>query len=48
VGQGRTAGGMGRREKEAESVSSSSLDLRGTDSVDPTFPRAMTLNIRAN
>jgi hypothetical protein len=48
MGQGRTAGGMDRCEKEADSGPSGSLDLSAIHSVDPTFPRAATLNIGAN
>jgi hypothetical protein len=48
VGQRRTAGGMDLREKEADSGPNGSLDLSAIHSIDPTFPRAATLNIRAN
>jgi hypothetical protein len=52
MGQERTAGGMGRRKKEANSAPSDSLDLsaiRSADpSADPIFPRRATLNIEAN
>jgi hypothetical protein len=37
VGQVRIAGGMGRREKEADSGPDSSLDLRVIHSADLTF-----------
>jgi hypothetical protein len=48
VGQGRTAGGMGRREEEANSGPSGSLDLSAIHSTDPTFPCRATLNVEAN
>jgi hypothetical protein len=48
AGQEETAGGMGQREKEADSGPSGSLDLSTIHSADPTFPRTATLNIRAN
>jgi hypothetical protein len=48
MGQRRTAGGMGRREKEANSAPSGSLDLSAIRSADPIFPRRATLNIGAN
>jgi hypothetical protein len=38
VGQGRTIGGMGRREEEADSGPGGSLDLSVIHSADPTFP----------
>jgi hypothetical protein len=48
VGQGRTAGGMGRCEKEVDSGPGGSLDLSAIHSADPTFPRIATLNNGAN
>jgi hypothetical protein len=48
VGQGRTDGGMGRREEEADSGPGGSLDLSAIHSADPTFPRRATLNVGAN
>jgi hypothetical protein len=48
VGQGRTAGGMGRREKEVDSGLGGSLDLSVIHSADPTFPRTATSNNGAN
>jgi hypothetical protein len=48
VGQGRTDGGMGRREEEADSGPGGSLDLSAIHSADPTFPRRATLNVEAN
>jgi hypothetical protein len=48
VGQVRTAGGMGRCEKEADSGPGGSLDLSVLHSADPTFPRTTALNIGAN
>jgi hypothetical protein len=39
VGQGRTAGGMGRCEEEADSGPGGSLDLSVIHNVDPTFLR---------
>jgi hypothetical protein len=48
VGQEETTGGMGRREKEAYSGPSGSLDLSAIHSADLTFPRTATLNIGAN
>jgi hypothetical protein len=48
VGQGRTAGGMGRREEEADLGPGGSLDLSAIHIVDPTFPRRATLNVGAN
>jgi hypothetical protein len=40
VGQGRTAGAMGRREEEADLGPGDSLDLSVIHSADPTFPRS--------
>jgi hypothetical protein len=48
VGHGRTAGGMGRREEEADSGPGGSLDLSAIHSADPTFPCRATLNFGAN
>jgi hypothetical protein len=39
MGQGRTAGGMDRREKEEKSGLDGSWDLNAIHSTDPTFPR---------
>jgi hypothetical protein len=38
VGQGRAAGGRGRRDEEADSGPSGSLDLSAIHSADPIFP----------
>jgi hypothetical protein len=48
VGQGRTDGGMGRCEEEADSGPGGSLGLSAIHNVDPTFLRRATLNIGAN
>jgi hypothetical protein len=48
VGQGRTAGGMGRHEEEADSGPSGLLDLSAIHFANLTFPRRVTLNIGAN
>jgi hypothetical protein len=48
MGQGRSAGGMDRCEKEADSSPGGSLDLSAIHNVDPIFPRAAALNIGAN
>jgi hypothetical protein len=42
VGQGRTAGGMGRREEEADSGPSGLLYLSAIHCADPTSPRRTT------
>jgi hypothetical protein len=48
VGQEETVGGMGQREKEADSSPSGSLDLSVIHSADPTFSRTLTLNNEAD
>jgi hypothetical protein len=45
VGQGRTAGGTGRREEEADSSPGDSLDLSAIHGTDPILPRS-TLGCR--
>jgi hypothetical protein len=40
VGQGRTAGGTGRREEETNSGPGDSLDLTAIHGVDPILPRS--------
>jgi hypothetical protein len=40
LGQGRTAGGMGRRKEEADSGPGGSWDLNAIHNTDPTFPRS--------
>jgi hypothetical protein len=48
VGRNRTAGGVGRHEKEADSGPSNPSDSSAIRSAHPTFPRAAPLNIGAD